>query len=58
MPVVQPVLETVTNTYKIYDQREREKAIVHLTNIETVRKATMEKLLREGVERIWAFASA
>ena len=33
----------------------RERAIVNQTNIGTVSKATMGKLLREGVERIWVF---
>ena len=36
----------------------RERAIVNQTNIETVSKATLRKLLRDGVERIWAFPSA
>ena len=35
----------------------RERAIVSQTNIGTVSKATLEKLLRYGVERIWAFPS-
>ena len=34
------------------------RAIVNPTNIGTVLKATMGKLLRDGVERIWAFLSA
>ena len=36
----------------------RERAIVNQTNIGTVSKATLEKLLRDGVERIFAFPSA
>ena len=36
----------------------REKAIVNETNIETALKATLGKLLRDGVERMWAFPSA
>ena len=36
----------------------RERAIVSQTNIGTVSKATLGKLLRDGVERIWAFPSA
>ena len=36
----------------------RERAIVNQTNIGTVSKATLGKLLRDGVERIWAFQSA
>ena len=36
----------------------RERAIVSQTNIGTVSKATLGKLLRDGVERIWAFSSA
>ena len=36
----------------------RERAIVNQTNIGTVSKATLGKLLRDGVERIWAFPSA
>ena len=34
----------------------RETAIVSQTNIGTVSKATLGKLLREEVERIWAFS--
>ena len=37
--------------------KERERAIVNQTNIGTVSKATLEKLLRDGVKRIWAFRS-
>ena len=36
----------------------RERAIVSQTNIGTVSKATLGKLPRDGVERIWAFPSA
>ena len=36
----------------------RERVIVSQTNIVTVSKATLGKLLREGVERIWAFPRA
>ena len=36
----------------------RERAIVNQTNIGTVSKATLGKLLRDGVQRIWAFPSA
>ena len=36
----------------------REKATVNQTNIGTVSKATLGKLLRDGAERIWAFPSA
>ena len=36
----------------------RERAIVNQTNIGTVSKAALGKLLRDGVERIWAFPSA
>ena len=36
----------------------RERAIVNQTNMGTVSKATLRKLLRDGVERIWAFPSA
>ena len=35
----------------------RERDIVSQTNIGTVSKATSGKLLRDGVERIWAFTS-
>ena len=35
----------------------RERAIVSQTNIGTVSKATLGKLLRDGVDRIWAFQS-
>ena len=36
----------------------RERAIVNQTNVGTVSKETLVKLLRDGVERIWAFPSA
>ena len=36
----------------------RERAIVNQTDIATVSKATLRKLLREGMEDIWAFPSA
>ena len=36
----------------------RERVIVNQTNIGIVSKATLEKLLRDGMERIWAFPSA
>ena len=36
----------------------RERAIVNQTNTGTFSKATMGELLRDGVERIWAFPSA
>ena len=36
----------------------RERAIVYQTNIGTVSKATLGKLLRDGMERIWVFPSA
>ena len=36
----------------------RERDIVNQTNTATVSKATLGKLLRDGVERIWAFLSA
>ena len=36
----------------------RERAIVSQTNVGTVSKAMLGKLLRDGVERIWAFPSA
>ena len=38
--------------------KERERAIVSQTNIVTVSKATLGKLLKDGVELIWAFPSA
>ena len=38
--------------------RGRHRAIVNQTNIGTVSKATLGKLLRDGVERVWAFPSA
>ena len=38
--------------------KEREWAVVCQTNNGTVSKATLGKLLRDGVERIWAFPSA
>ena len=36
----------------------RERAIVNQTNIGTVSRPTLGKLLRDGMERIWAFQSA
>ena len=36
----------------------RERAIVNQTNIGSVLKAMLGKILRDGVERIWAFPSA
>ena len=36
----------------------QERAMVNQTNIGTVSKATLEKLLRDGMERRWAFPSA
>ena len=36
----------------------RERAIVNQTNTGTVLKATLGKLLRDGVECIWAFPIA
>ena len=36
----------------------RERAIINPTNIGTVSKATLGKLPRDGVERIWTFPSA
>ena len=37
---------------------ERGPSLLKQTNIGTVSKATLGKLLRDGVERIWAFPSA
>ena len=36
----------------------RERATVSQTNIGTVSKATLGKLLRDGVERTWVFPGA
>ena len=36
----------------------RERAVFNQTNTGTVSKATLGKLLRDGVERIWVFPSA
>ena len=36
----------------------RERAIVNQTKIRTVSKASLGKLLRDGMERIWDFPSA
>ena len=33
----------------------RDRAIVNQTNVGTVSKETLGKLLRDGVERVWAF---
>ena len=38
--------------------KRRERAVVNQTNTGTVSKATLGKILRDGVERIWAFPSA
>ena len=35
----------------------RERVIINQTNIGTVSKVTLVKLLRDGMERIWAFPS-
>ena len=35
----------------------QERAIVSQMNIGTISKVTLGKLLRDGVERIWAFPS-
>ena len=42
----------------IFLERTRERAIVSQTNFGTVSKATLGKLLSDGVERIWAFPRA
>ena len=44
--------------YTIFLERTRERAIVSQTNIGTVSKAMLGKLLRDWVERVWAFPSA
>ena len=36
----------------------RERGVVNQTNIGTISKVTFGKLLRDGLERIWAFPSA
>ena len=41
-----------------FSLKGRERAIVNQTNIGTVLKATLRKILRDGVERIWAFPGA
>ena len=38
--------------------RDRQKAIFNQTNIGTISKATLGKLLRDWAERVWAFPSA
>ena len=38
--------------------RGRDRAIVNQTDIGTVSKGTMEKLLRDGVGCVWAFPTA
>ena len=47
-----------TAVMKVLALKGRERAIVSQTNIGTVSKATLGKLLRDKVERIWAFPSA
>ena len=42
----------------IFLERTRERPIVNQTNIATVSRAILGKLLRDGVERSWAFPSA
>ena len=42
---------------KRFSLKGRERAIVSQTNIGAVSKATLEKRLRDGVERIWGFPS-
>ena len=41
-----------------FSLQERERAIVNQTNTGTVSKATLGKLMRVGVERIWALLGA
>ena len=41
-----------------YSLKGRERAIVHQTNTGSVSKATLGKLLRDGIERLWAFLRA
>ena len=36
----------------------RERSVFNQTNIGTVSRATLGRLLRDGVERVWAFPSA
>ena len=36
----------------------RERSVFHKTNIGTVLRATLRRLLRVGAERVWAFLSA
>ena len=36
----------------------RERSVVNQTNIDTVSRTTMGRLLRDGAERVWAFPSA
>ena len=40
------------------EREERERAIVNQTNVVTVSKATLEKVLRDGVKRIRGLPSA
>ena len=38
--------------------QDRERSVFNQTNIGTVSRATLERLLRDGPERVWAFPSA
>ena len=38
--------------------RGRERSVFNQTNIDTVSRATLGRLLRDGTERVWAFPSA
>ena len=38
--------------------RGRERSMFNETNIDTVSRATLGRLLRDGAERVWAFPSA
>ena len=38
--------------------RGRERSVLYQTNIGTVSRATLGRLLRDGAERVWAFPSA
>ena len=40
-----------------FSSKGQEGAIISQTNIGTISKATLGKLLRDGVESIWAFPS-
>ena len=51
------IIVTVIRSARRSFSKGRERAVVNQINIRIVSKATLGKLLRDGVECIWAFLS-